>query len=302
MSALDLARRPRVDIGADGAPAPRAARPAPPAAVLVSAAVLAVIALFVVWPGLFTSFDPVRSDVANSLQAPSAQHWFGTDRLGRDVWARVVYGARYSVLIGIAATAIGVVGGTIIGIGAGLSGAFVRGRAGRLLDEALTRVIDVLSSLPAILLAMLVVTFTGPGIGNIAVAIGIAGMPLYARVVRSQTMVVVRTDYVAHAAVYGRSRAAVLTEHVLPNGLTAVPVLAAIDIGTSILAVSGLSFLGLGPQPPTPEWGVMLSEARDILRIAPWAGIFPGLFITATVISVTVVGRWLQRAADRRIS
>src|SRR5690606_20432557 len=148
MSALDLVRRPRVAIGAGAAPAPGPARPAPPAAVLVSAAVLAVIALFVVWPGLFTSFDPVRSDVANSLQAPSAQHWFGTDRLGRDVWARVVYGARYSVLIGIAATAIGVVGGTIIGIGAGLSGAFVRGRAGRLLDEALTRVIDVLSSLP----------------------------------------------------------------------------------------------------------------------------------------------------------
>jgi peptide/nickel transport system permease protein len=115
-------------------------------------------------------------------------------------------------------------------------------------------------------------------------------------------MVVVRTDYVAHAAVYGRPRGSVLREHVLPNALTAVPVLAAIDVGTSILAVSGLSFLGLGPQPPTPEWGVMLSEARDVLRIAPWAGIFPGLFITATVIAVTVVGRWFQRTADRRTS
>lgn len=302
MSAANLVRRPTLDVAADGALKPRAGRPAPTAAVIASAAVLALIALFVVWPNLFTGWDPIRSDVAGSLRAPSAEHWFGTDRLGRDVFSRVVHGARYSILIGIAATAIGVTGGTLLGIGAGLSGAFVRGAAGRFLDEALTRVIDVFSSLPAILLAMLVVTFTGPGIGNIAIAIGIAGMPLYARVVRSQTMIVVRTDYVAHAAVYGRSRAAVLVEHVLPNALTAVPVLAAIDIGTSILAVSGLSFLGLGPQPPTPEWGVMLAEGRDILRIAPWAGFFPGLFITATVIAVTIVGRWFQRTADRRIA
>jgi len=302
MSAANLVRRPTLDVAADGALKPRAGRPAPTAAVIASAAVLALIALFVVWPNLFTGWDPIRSDVAGSLRAPSAEHWFGTDRLGRDVFSRVVHGARYSILIGIAATAIGVTGGTLIGIGAGLSGAFVRGAAGRFLDEALTRIIDVFSSLPAILLAMLVVTFTGPGIGNIAIAIGIAGMPLYARVVRSQTMIVVRTDYVAHAAVYGRSRAAVLVEHVLPNALTAVPVLAAIDIGTSILAVSGLSFLGLGPQPPTPEWGVMLAEGRDILRIAPWAGFFPGLFITATVIAVTIVGRWFQRTADRRIA
>ncbi|MGO2096076.1 MAG: ABC transporter permease [Candidatus Microbacterium stercoravium] len=302
MSAVNLVRRPKLEVAADGALKPRGGRPAPTAAVIASAAVLALIALFVVWPSLFTGWDPIRSDVANSLRAPSGEHWFGTDRLGRDVFSRVVYGARYSILIGIAATAIGVTGGTLLGIGAGLSGAFVRGAVGRFLDEALTRVIDVFSSLPAILLAMLVVTFTGPGIGNIAIAIGIAGMPLYARVVRSQTMIVVRTDYVAHAAVYGRSRAAVLAEHVLPNALTAVPVLAAIDIGTSILAVSGLSFLGLGPQPPTPEWGVMLAVGRDILRIAPWAGFFPGLFITATVIAVTIVGRWFQRAADRSIS
>lgn len=302
MSVAGLVRRPRVDVRADGSIAPRLGRPAPPAAVLVSGAALAVIALMVVWPHLFAGHDPLRSDVANSLRAPSLEHWFGTDRLGRDVFSRVVHGARYSVLIGIAATAIGVVGGTILGIGAGLAGAFVTGRAGRALDEILTRIIDVLSSLPAILLAMLVVTFTGPGIGNIAIAIGIAGMPLYARVVRSQTMVVVRTDYVGHAAGYGRTRGSVLREHVLPNALTAVPVLAAIDVGTSILAVSGLSFLGLGPQPPTPEWGVMLSEGRDILRIAPWAGFFPGLLITITVIAVTVVGRWFQRTADRRFS
>jgi peptide/nickel transport system permease protein len=206
------------------------------------------------------------------------------------------------VLIGLAATGIGVVLGTIVGVAAGLSGAFLTGRLGMILDEALTRALDVLSSFPAILLAMLVVTFTGPGIWNVAVAIGISGIPLYARVVRSQTFVVTRADFVAHAAVHGRSRWAVLWEHVLPNALTAVPVLAAIDVGTSVLAVSGLSFLGLGPQPPLPEWGVMLSEARDVLRVAWWAGVFPGLFITATVIAVTVLGRWLQSRSDGRES
>lgn len=274
----------------------------PPLRVLLAGAVILWLVALVAAPGIFTSHDPLTVSVGDGLRPPSAEHLFGTDRLGRDVWTRVVYGARYSILIGLAATAIGVTLGTVVGIGAGLSGAFLRGRAGRWLDEGLTRGLDVISAFPAILLAMLVVTFTGPGIWNIAIAIGLAGIPLYARVVRSQTLVVSRGDYVAHAIGFGRSRWAVLRAHVVPNALTAVPVLAAIDIGTSVLAVSGLSFLGLGPQPPTPEWGVMLAEARDVLRVAWWAGLFPGLFITATVIAFTVLGRWFQIRTDRRFS
>lgn len=272
----------------------------PPVPVLIASAFIAFLALMVAVPDLFATADPYRANVGSSLRAPSAEHWFGTDRLGRDIWSRVVHGARYSVLIGLAATAISVVFGTLIGVAAGLSGAFLANRTGRVLDEGLTRSLDVISAFPAILLAMLVVTFTGTGVWNIAVAIGIAGIPLYARVVRAQTFVVTRADYVAHAAVYGRSRWAVLREHVFPNALTAIPVLAAIDIGASILAVSGLSFLGLGPQPPIPEWGVMLAEARDVLRVAWWSGVFPGLFITASVIAFTVLGRWLQARNDRR--
>ncbi len=301
MSVPTLLRRPR--LAPAGEPVVvRSRRRVPPAAVRAAAAGVAFLALLVIAPGLFTRLDPFTGDPAAGLRPPSAEHPFGTDRLGRDVWTRVVHGARYSVLIGLAATAIAVVAGTVVGVAAGLSGAFLQGRAGRVLDEGLTRLLDVLSSFPAILLAMLVVTFTGPGVWNVAVAIGIAGIPLYARVVRSQTFVVTRADYVAHAAVHGRGRWAVLREHVLPNALTAVPVLAAIDVGTSVLAVSGLSFLGLGPQPPIPEWGVMLAEARDVLRVAWWAGVFPGVFITGTVIAFTVLGRRLQARTDGRES
>ncbi|MET0813396.1 MAG: ABC transporter permease [Microbacterium sp.] len=279
---------------------PRRRRSRPPLRVLAASVFIAFVVLLVIVPHLFATADPYATDVAASLRPPSAEHWFGTDRLGRDIWSRIVFGARFSILIGLAATAISVVLGTIVGIAAGLSGAFLTGRAGRATDEGLTRSLDVISAFPAILLAMLVVTFTGTGVWNIAVAIGIAGIPLYARVVRAQTFVVTRADYVAHAAVFGRSRWAVLREHVLPNALTAIPVLAAIDIGASILAVSGLSFLGLGPQPPIPEWGVMLAESRDVLRIAWWAGVFPGLFITGSVIAFTVLGRWLQVRGDGR--
>jgi peptide/nickel transport system permease protein len=275
-------------------------RSRPPARVLVATGFIALLVLLVLVPGLFATNDPYSTDIAASLRPPSAEHWFGTDRLGRDIWSRIAYGARFSVLIGLAATSISVVLGTLLGMAAGLSGAFITGRTGRTMDEGLTRSLDVISAFPAILLAMLVVTFTGTGVWNIAVAIGIAGIPLYARIVRAQTFVVTRADYVAHSAVYGRSRWAVLREHVLPNALTAVPVLAAIDIGGSILAVSGLSFLGLGPQPPIPEWGVMLAESRDVLRVAWWAGVFPGIFITGSVIAVTVLGRWLQVRMDGR--
>ena len=298
-----LERPPAMDaassasVSARRARAARRARPPRPAVVVALVFVAFLVAL-VALPGVFAAYDPYATDIGSSPRAPSAEHWFGTDRLGRDIWSRIVFGARFSVLIGLAAAAISVVVGTVVGIAAGLSGAFLIGRSGRVLDEGLTRSMDVISAFPAILLAMLVVTFTGPGVWNIALAIGIAGIPLYARVVRAQTFVVTRADYVAHAAVYGRSRWAVLREHVLPNALVAVPVLAAIDIGTSILAVSGLSFLGLGPQAPVPEWGVMLAESRDVLRVAWWAGVFPGLFITGSVIAFTTIGRWLQTRDD----
>jgi len=283
-------------------PTPRRRRRGPAPSVLVAGAFVLVLLVAVALPQLFTSVDPFRTVPTDGLKPPSAEHWFGTDRLGRDIFSRVVHGARYSILIGLSATAIAVVAGSILGLIAGLSGRLIPGRVGLLVDETFGRLFDVISSFPGVLLAMVVVTFAGPGVQNIAVAIGIASIPMYGRVVRSQTLLVTRADFVTHAAIYGRSRARVVIEHVLPNVLVAIPVLAAIDVGASILAVSGLSFLGLGPQAPIPEWGVMLAESRDVLRIAWWGGVFPGLFITASVIALTVLGRALQRHIDGRKS
>ena len=263
-----------------------------PPSVLLAAVFLVVLAVAIAYPPLVTHFDPLTSDIAQTLQPPGAQHWFGTDRIGRDVFSRVIYGARYSLLVGLASMLVSLAIGLMIGMTAGLGK--------RLTDESASRVFDVLSAFPPILLSLFVVTFLGQGIVNIAIAVGIAGIPKFGRVLRSQTLVVRRADYVTHAVSYGLSRSRVFLRHVLPNVLVVVPVIATIDIGSAIIAVSGLSFLGLGPQPPTPEWGVMLAEGRDVLRVAWWPSVFPGLAITLTVIAFSVIGKFLQRKVEGR--
>jgi peptide/nickel transport system permease protein len=263
-----------------------------PVSVWLAAAFLLLLLVAVVFPGWLARSGPLYSDIGSSLKGPSGKHWFGTDQIGRDVYSRVVYGARYSLLIGIVAMAISLVGGLVLGLLAGLGG--------RVVDEVVSRVLDILSSIPGILLAILIVAFTHEGVANVAVAVGIASIPRFGRVIRAQVFVVKRSDYVRHSVVYGRSRWRVVASHVVPNVLTVVPVLATLDIGTSIMASSGLSFVGLGPKPPTPEWGVMLSDSLDTLSVAWWAGVFPGLALTASVIAFTTVGRELQRRVSGR--
>jgi peptide/nickel transport system permease protein len=227
------------------------------------------------------------------LEAPSAAHWFGTDQLGRDVLDRVVHGARHSLAIGLAATLLGVTAGVLLGVLAGL--------AHRYADEALSRSFDALSAFPLLLLALLFVAVAGPGTAGLILAIGIATLPHYARVVRSQTFVVRRAGYVTQAVAFGDSRTRLVLRHVLPNVLGPIPVLAVIGLGEAILAAAGLSFLGMGPQPPSPEWGAMLSEGRGYLSIAWWGSVLPGAVVTVTVISLTVVGRHLQRRFEGRL-
>jgi peptide/nickel transport system permease protein len=264
--------------------------PVSPAVVAALAFVL-LLAIAVVAPRAISTYDPLRGNFLQSLHPPSAAHWFGTDRLGRDVLARVVYGARYSLLIGVSAMLISVAGGALLGVFAGLRH--------RVIDEAISRVFDVLSAFPSVLLALLVVTFLGASMVNIAIAIGLSGIPKFGRVVRAQTQLVRDADYVTQAVICGQGRLSVFLRHLLPNVMVAVPVIATLDIGTAILAVSGLSFLGLGPQPPTPEWGVMLADSRDVLRVAWWPSLFPGLTLTGTVIAFTLLGRALQARFER---
>ncbi|NBE96301.1 ABC transporter permease [Nonomuraea sp. KC401] len=261
---------------------------------LVPVAFLGLLAAAVAVPGLLTYADPLAADPLNALAPPGGAHWFGSDHLGRDVLARVVHGARHSISIGVAATALAVTSGVLLGLAAGLSPKW--------LDEVLARSFDVLSTLPELLLALLVVAITGPGTGNVIFAIAVAQLPNYARVIRAQTFVVRHSGYVEQALTFGRSRLAIIAGHVLPNVLGPIPVLATIGLGQAVIASSGLSFLGMGPQPPAAEWGAMLSEARNYLRVAWWEALFPGLAITLTVVCLTVVGRRLQRRFEGRTS
>jgi peptide/nickel transport system permease protein len=261
---------------------------------VISLGFLSVLLLAAIFPQAFTRFNPLIGDYALGLKPPSWEHLFGTDRLGRDVFARTIHGTRYSLLIGLGGMAISLAFGIVLGI--------LAGQRNRFLDETTSRIFDVLSSFPGVLLAMLVVTFLGQGMLNIAIAVGIAGIPKFGRVIRAQTQLVRDADYVTHAVVYGLGRWQIFIRHVLPNVLVAVPVIATVYIGNTILAVSGLSFLGLGPQPPTPEWGVMLAESRDVLRVAWWPGVFPGLAITLTVIAFTLVGNAIQKKFEGRLA
>lgn len=265
--------------------------PARPGIVL-SALFLLLVAVATVWPGLLTAANPIAADPLQAQLPPSAEHWFGTDHLGRDVFARVIHGARYSILIGVSAVAIGAIAGSILGLLAGLS----RG----LIDEAISRFLDVVSSFPDLLLALVLISFTGPGTVNLIFALGVAIIPRFARVVRAQTFVVAQSGYVEQAKTFGLTRRVLVLRHVLPHAIAQVPILATIGLGTAIISAAGLSFLGMGPQPPAPEWGAMLAEARNYLRVAWWIGVWPGLAITLTVISISILGRRWQLAFEGR--
>ncbi|MCM3615798.1 ABC transporter permease [Microbacterium enclense] len=261
-------------------------------ALSVAGAVLAIIALAAVAPGLVATHDPLLTDVRAALQPPSAAHWFGTDQSGRDVYSRVVFGAGRSVGIGLLATGLALVIGVVAGS--------LTAVAPRLVDTVAMRIVDVLLAFPEFLVALLVVAVLGPGPTNVALAVTIAAVPVYIRLARAQTRTLAAAEYVEAARISGVPAALVHVRHVLPGVLGAVSVLATIGVGTSILAAAGLSFLGLGPTEPTPEWGLMLSAGRNLLLQAPWVAVFPGLAITATVVSVSVVGRTLRARTEER--
>ncbi|MEV0245102.1 ABC transporter permease [Nocardia sp. NPDC050712] len=260
--------------------------------VAVAAVTVGLVAVAVLAPDVLAGSDPLEADPLAAQLPPSAQHWFGTDHLGRDVFTRVVHGARYSLLIGVTAVAIAVLAGTLLGLLAGLA----RGA----LDELITRFLDVVSAFPDLLLALVLISFTGPGTTNLIFALGIASIPRFARVVRAQTLVVQESGYVEQARTFGLTRATLVRRHVLPHAVAQVPILATIGLGTAILGAAGLSFLGMGPQPPEPEWGAMLAEGRNYLRNAWWIAVLPGVAVTATVIAVSSLGRHWQRHYDGR--
>ncbi|MFI9489805.1 ABC transporter permease [Promicromonospora sp. NPDC052451] len=256
----------------------------------VTLGALAVVVLVLLWavaPGLFTGHDPVTGVPADKLLAPGAGHWFGTDHLGRDLFARTVHGTSLSVRAALLAIGVALVAGSAVGLVAGFAGGPV--------DEALMRATDVLLAIPGLLLSLAVVTALGFGTVKVAVAVGVASVATFARVMRSQVLRVRHATYVEAARLAGASRAAVVLRHVLPNSAGPVLALAAVELGAVLLAVSALSFLGYGATPPTPEWGSLVAEGRDYLAVAWWYSTLPGLVIALFVLAVGVLGRVLAR-------
>lgn len=251
------------------------------AVAIVVFALLAALA-----PGWLAHADPYATAPLAKLTAPGAAHWFGTDELGRDLYTRVVYGSRLSVMAALLAVGIALVGGLGLGIVAGFAG-------GRL-DTLLMRVIDVLLALPGLLLALAIVTAIGFGTVPVAIAVGVGIVPGFARTTRAEVLRIKTLPYVEAARLGGASWTRTLLRHVLPNAWGPVAVLATLDFGAAILATAGLSFLGFGAAPPAAEWGTLIANGRVFLMTAPWVSLLPGLFLVAVVFSVNHIARTLE--------
>ncbi|WP_165369271.1 ABC transporter permease [Rhodococcus sp. Q1] len=261
------------------------------AVLVVSSIVLLLAVGFALVPSVFASGDPLQGVPAEKLQGPSVAHWFGTDNLGRDVYTRVVHGAGLSLTATLVAVGIALVVGSLIGL---LSGA-----VGGALDAALMRLVDVLLSIPALLLSLALVTALGFGTMNVAIAVGVSLVANFARVMRSEVLRVRKALYVEAAFACGARWHTVLRRHVLRNSYAPVAALAAVEFGMAVLAVSSLSFLGFGAVPPTPEWGSLISEGRNYLAAAWWMTTLPGLVIVAVVLSAHRVGHAIEDRSAR---
>ncbi|MGO3886130.1 MAG: ABC transporter permease [Mycetocola sp.] len=259
--------------------------------VVLSWIVIAIVIAWAIAPGLFAPADPIAGDASQALQAPGAAHWFGTDATGRDMFSRVVHGAIHSLSGALIAVSVGLVVGTILGVLAGsLDG---------IASEAIMRVVDVLLAIPQLLLMLSIIIILGFGTAQAAVAVGITSVAAFARLARSEVLRVRRTDYVEAAFASGGHWVSVLARHVLPNSLTAVIALAALQFGTAILLISTLGFLGYGAPPPTPEWGLMIAEGRNYVATSWWLTTLPGLVVVAVVISANRISNSLSGKDNR---
>lgn len=243
---------------------------------LIPAVILLVALAWAIAPGLFTSVSPT-AQVGTALQGPSAEHWFGTDATGRDMYARAVFGASQSITAAVIAVLVGLVFGSLIGLTAGATGGLV--------DEALMRVVDVLLAIPTLLLSLSIVILLGFGTANAAIAVGVTSVAVFARLSRSQVMSVRGSEFVEAAYGSGGTFWRVMWRHVLPNSLTPVIALAALQFGSAILQISTLGFLGYGAPPPTPEWGLLIAEGRNYVATAWWLTVLPGVVVAVVVVA-----------------
>lgn len=259
---------------------------------MLGLSIIAVLILLALLAPVIAPYDPIKIS-RDVMQPPSRGHIMGTDNLGRDVFSRVAFGARISLQMGFIAVAIAASTGTLIGV--------IAGTYGGIIDGFFMRLIDALMALPGILLALTVAATLGPGLYNAMIAVGVAWIPSFARIVRSSVLQIKETTYVEAARASGANELRLITRHILPNTLAAILVLASLGVATAILVGAALSFLGVGASPPTPEWGIMLSDGRPYMRSAWWIMAFPGLAITVTVLGANLVGDGLRDALDPRM-
>jgi ABC-type dipeptide/oligopeptide/nickel transport system permease subunit len=243
---------------------------------------------------LLARHDPIAIDLANQLLPPSASHWFGTDVQGRDVWARLLYGARVSLAVGLVSQGIALALGVVLGV--------VAGFYGRWIDEVIMRLADVTLAFPTLLLLVALVAALQPSLTVVFLTVGFVGWAGMARLVRGQVLVVRELEYIQAARALGAPGIRVIARHVLPAVVAPVLIAATLGVAAAIMAEAALSFLGLGVQPPTPSWGAMIADGRDLsqLRGAPWTSLFPGLAIGATVLGFNLLGDALRDAMDPR--
>ena len=254
--------------------------------------IILLIVLVAICAPLISSYDPYESQIQNSLLPPSAEHYFGTDKLGRDIFTRILYGARISITMALIVVIISGGLGTLIGV----ISAYVGGKV----DNAIMRLTDVFLAFPGIVLAIAIAGVLGGSAVNAVLAVVIVGWTKYARLARSLTLKVKQQDYLSAAITSGTRPIAMIRRHILPNIIPIIIVTAALDIGALMMELAGLSFLGFGAQPPTPEWGLMLNEGRQLIQTAPWLMIFPGLAIASVVAIFNLWGDSLRDIMDPR--
>ncbi len=259
---------------------------------IIGLVMLGIIVLMCVYGVIFLDYDTdvINQNMAIKLKTPSMEHWFGTDSFGRDIFNRIVYGARYSLFIGFSSTIISLTIGSILGCIAGYFGGKI--------DNIIMRITDVFIAIPSTLMAIAVVSALGPNFANLIIAIALGDIPGYARIIRSSVLSIKDNEFVEASVAVGGSSAHIMAQHIFPNTLAALIVQATLGVGYVIIAASGLSYLVLGVMPPAPEWGAMLSEAQAQIRYFPHQMIFPGLAIVITVLALNLLGDALRDAID----
>ena len=262
---------------------------------MIGLLILIVLILMALFADVIGNYEKVaiEMNISERLQTPSASHWFGTDSYGRDVFTRIAHGARVSLTIGFVAVTLSLIVGGIIGATAGYYG-------GRF-DNYLMRFMDIIMAIPSTIFALAVVAALGPGLINLMLAISIADIPNYARIVRSSVLTIRNADFIEAARAAGANTYTIISRHIIPNVMGPIIVQCTLGIGSAILNAAGLSFIGLGLQPPRPEWGGMLSEAKQFIQVAPHLIIIPGVFIALAVLSLNLLGDGLRDALDPRL-